>query len=480
LLVLALALALLALGLAFLQGKIRPKNRKWVALAFALYLFVMWSAYRWAISQRYPEGTIFDHNEAERKRKFVEQKAKDDAFAARTRPTGEVRLTAAGPAYFAAKYDATHVAFMLAADTESRFAVSPVSQGRPTKIAAPTRPAAPLAGLQELWEPDSHALHFFPEIIQKTQSGERWTLSLSPDATIPVVIERPIVAPDGCSLAIGFLASIPPDQQSAFAQSRREYFVVRRTPVESADPPSTAQLGELPDWKPTPPMRKQIAQQLTDRMKQELAKIDARLLANAASPGEAAGELPVGGARPRLQEWLQADQSLARGEGALDYDLHAYRLTPDGDPRLFVRARWRLADATAFLMTAWFRVQTKPPNQPDQAQPDRARIDQAQPTPTQPAELRPVPLSADTSWSTAMREAEAPDPTTSPTEHSLDFQSILNEFDADHDGWAELLVYSHNGPATTMTLYLYTDLGLVPLKTPYHHEVHTPESCIDP
>ena len=460
----------------------RRKNRKWVAIAAAFYLFLMWSAYRWSISQRYPEGSLYDHREAERKKKFVEQKAKDDAFAARTRPTGEVRLAAAGPAFFAAKYDATHVVFIAAGDTESRFAISPFSRGKPTKIDAPASPAAPLAGLQELWEPDSHSLHFFPEIIQKTPPGDQWTLSLSPDATIPAVIDRPIVAPNGCSLALGLLASIPRDQQAAFAASRREYFVIRHKPVESADPPSTAHVAELPDWKPSPAMRKLIAQQLNDRMKQELAQIDARLVANAASPGEAAGELPVGGARPRLKEWLQADQGLARGEGALDFDVRAFRLTPDGDPRLYVRARWRLADATVFLMSSWFRVQT----QLASAQPDQSPLSSPQSAPTpsteqQPTNAQPVLLSADSSWSTAMREGDSP----ASSDRQLNFQTILNEFDADHDGWAELLIHSddvhtYQGAGTTITLYLYTDLGLVPLKTPYHHEIQSPQSCLDP
>ena len=485
-LVLLLAFVL-AFGFRHLWAQVRRKNRKWVAFGFALYLFVVWSAYRWAVNQRYPEGSIFDHLEAQRKSKFVEQKAKEAELEAKTRPTGEVRLAAAGPAYLAAKYDTTHVVFMLAADTESRFAISPVGQEKPTKIAASAKPAAPLAGLQELWEPDSHALHFFPEIVQKTQPGERWTLSLSPDATLPVVIDRPVVAPNGCSLAIGFLASIPSDQQATFALSRREYFVVRHTPVESADPPSTAEVGEIRDWKPTPAIRKQIAQQLNDRMKQELAKIDSRLLANAASPGEAAGELPIAGARPRLKEWLHADQGLTRGEGALDYDLHAYRLTPDGDPRLFVRARWRLDGATAFLMSAWFRVPMGAPLLPGfgrsgdfpQSSPAPSSLAQSSLAQAQSTEPQPVLLSADASWSTVMREGEAPDSPDSK-EGSLSFQSILNEFDADHDGWAELLVHSRNGTAATITLYLYTDLGLVPLKTSYHHEVQSPESCVDP
>ena len=53
--------------------------------------------------------------------------------------------------FVAARYDATRVVFMVAAETsESRFASSSHLAGHPIKIPAPPKPAAPLAGLQEL------------------------------------------------------------------------------------------------------------------------------------------------------------------------------------------------------------------------------------------------------------------------------------------------------------------------------------------
>ena len=441
----------------------RRKNRKWVATAVALYLFVMWSAWRWGVAQRPTDGSIFDRIEREAKRKNAEERAKE--AAAQPKPTGESRLAAAGPAFVAARYDATHVVFVVAAETESRFAASPQFGGAPTKIPAPAKPSASLAGLQELWEPDSHALHFFPEIVQKTQPGDQWTLNVSPDSTIPVVIERAVIAPTGCSLALGFLASVPPDQQAAFAAASLEYFAVRRQPVGAAETPVTSHISELAGWKASPGTTQQIEQQLTERMRQELAKIDARLVANAASPGAAAGESPMGRARPRLKEWIHADQGLTRGEGVLDYDIRAFRLTPDEAPRLFVRARWKLADAPVFLMTAWFKEEAS------KAEPLK--------TASFPPESRrgeAVLLSSDSSWSSALREGEP----TGALGGRLDFQTVVNEFDADHDGWAELLVHSDEGASTTITLYLYTDLGLVSLKTPFRRDAQAPESCVDP
>jgi hypothetical protein len=436
----------------------RRKNRKWVAMVVAAYLFVMWSAYRWAIAQRIPEGNIFSKIEREGVKRLAEERAK--AAAAAPQPTGELRLTAAGPAYVAARYDATHVVFMVAAETESRFSNSPLhisSSGTPTRVPPPAKPSAPLAGLQELWQPDSQALHFFPELIQKTQPGEQWTLSLSPDVTIPVAIDRVVVAPTGCSLALGFLASVPPDQQTAYAALHGEYFVVRRTAVEPAESPVQSHIAELPGWKASPAIAKQIEQQLNDRMQQEVSKIDTRLLANAGSPGANAGESPLGSARPRLKEWIHADQGLRRGEGVLDYDIRAFRLTPDALPRLFVRARWKLADATVFLMSAWFKADAAGAN------------------------VQPVLLSADASWSASLREGNAG----GTLDDRLDFQTVLNEFDADHDGWAELLIHSYDihsdgTSSTAITLYLYTDRGLVAMKTPLRRDAQPPETCLDP
>ena len=332
----------------------RRKNRKWVAMAAAVYLFITWSAYRWGVAQRPTDGSILDHIEREAIRKGAEERAKE--AAAGPQPTGESRLNAAGPAFVAARYDATHVVFMVVAETESRFAASSHFSGPANKIPEPAKAAAPLAGFQELWEPDSQALHFFPEIVQKTQPGEQWSLDVSPDSTIPVAIDRAVVAPTGCSLAMGFLATVPSEQQAAFGASAQDYFAVRRRAVESNDSPVASHIAELASWKPSPTAAKQIEQKLAERMKQEVAKIDARLIANAGSPGSMAGETPVARAQPRLKEWIHVDRGLMRGEGTLDYDLRAFRLTPDGAPRLFVRARWKLANAPVFLMTAWFKA----------------------------------------------------------------------------------------------------------------------------
>jgi hypothetical protein len=70
----------------------------------------------------------------------------------------------------------------------------------------------------------------------------------------------------------------------------------------------------------------------------------------------------------------------------------------------------------------------------------------------------------------------------------LDFETVLNEFDADRDGWAELLIHSYDargsqpsqGASTSMGLYLYTDKGLVPMKVPLRRTQESAEACMDP
>jgi hypothetical protein len=478
----------------------RRKYRPYVALGAGLYLFIMWSAFRWEGRQHLPDGTIFDHIDNERKRKFVEDQKKEDQKKAQknqleARPelaTAESRLNTS-PAFVAVRYGADHVVFMVATDSESRFGQPShaLQTQSPQKIAAPAQTSAHLAGLEELWETDSGTSRRLPESVKDTAPGDEWTLSVSADSTVPVTIARAVTAPTGCSLALGFLAAVPEKQQAAFAAAREEYFVVRREPVPAAEAasaasptpsqsapvaapapaPSSLHVAELADWKPTAIFQNQITALLSQRMLQELPRLDATLRANGSVPEQNPDPWLAANVRARRREWLHRDKRLAAREGQLDYDVRAFRLTPDGAPRLFVRARWQLDGAAAFLMTAWFRADVadavparnardpqKSSLEPGSGKPDRIEM-----------------LSSDTSWSSALREGR-PGASLGDT---LDFQTILNEFDDDHDGWAELLVHSTDGTSARFTLDLYTDLGLVPTKTSFQRELVSPESCAE-
>jgi hypothetical protein len=476
----------------------RRKYRPYVALGAGLYLFIMWSAFHWERSQHLPDGTIFDHIENERKRKFVEdQKIEDQKKEQKkqleARPelaTAESRLNA-GPAFIAVRYDADHVVFMVATDSEARFgqASHALQTQSPQKIAAPAQASAHLAGLEELWETDAETSRILPKSVKDTVPGDEWTLSVSADSTVPVTIARAVTAPTGCSLALGFLAAVPETQKAAFTASREEYFVVRRVPVAAAESafatpqaplPSVAisanvpaagpvHVAELTDWKPPAIFQNQITALLNQRMLQELPRLDATLRANGSVPEQNPDPWLAGNVRARRREWLHRDKKLAAGESQLDYDVRAFRLTPDGAPRLFVRARWKLDGAAAFLMTAWFRAE------PGDGQGDAENDAQKASEPRSEQHDRIEMLSSDSSWSSALREGR-PGESLGDT---LGFQTILNEFDDDHDGWAELLVHSTDGKSAHFTLELYTDLGLVPTKTNFQRDLVSPESCVE-
>lgn len=461
----------------------RRKYRPYIALGVGLYLYIMWSAFHWEKSQRLPDGNIFQHLENERIRKFVEDQKNAQKNHPDVRPTAEAesRLNA-GPAFVAMRYDASHVVFMVATDSESRFGHASNS---PQKIAAPAQASAHLAGLDELWETDSGSSRRLPESVKDTSAGDEWTLSVSPDSTLPVAIERAVTAPTGCSLALGFLAAVPEEQQVSFAASSEEYFVVRRVPVTAAEMGSTAPgsaqgsghsvpVSKL-DWKPAPTFQRQIESLLNERMQQELTRLDATLRDNANSPDTNPDPWLAKNVRARRREWLHRDKRLATGEGRLDFDMRAFRLTPDGAPRVFVRARWRLDDAPVFLMTAWFRADAVQPSNADQDKADRNKGDRSKaPTPPQ-SEAHPTLLSADSNWSGSLREGRPGD----TLGDSLEFETILNQFDDDHDGWAELLVHSTDGTTAKFTLDLYTDLGLVPTHTTFQRDLVSPESCME-
>ncbi len=466
----------------------RRKYRPYVALGAGLYLFIMWSAFRWERGQHLPDGTIFDHIENERKRKFVEHQKEDQKKQLEARPSAsaESRINAS-PAFVAVRYDANHVVFMVATDSESRFgqASHALQTGAPQKIAAPAQSSAHLAGLEELWETDAGTSRSLPEGVKDTAPGDEWTLSVSSDSTVPVTIARSVTAPTGCSLALGFLATVPEAQQAAFSASPEEYFVVRRAPVaavqvasplaasHSASPTSAAapvHVAELADWKPTANFQKQITALLNQQMLQELPRLDATLRANGSVPEQNPDPWLAANVRARRREWLHRDKKLAAGEGQLDYDVRAFRLTPDAAPRLFVRARWNLDGAAAFLMTAWLRGEPRAPQSGD-AEKDAQKA--SAPRSEQPDRLEM--LSSDTSWSSSMREGR-PGASLGDT---LDFQTILNEFDDDRDGWAELLVHSTDGVSAHFTLELYTDLGLVPTRISFERDLASPESCVE-
>jgi hypothetical protein len=417
----------------------RRKYWPYIFLAVALYVTVVWSAYQWGASQRLPDGSIFEHLANESR-----EKALSSATIGSPRPaTADSRVRDAGPAFVAVRQGTNQVVFMV----DQTSLVFGRHSGHPQRVAFSATPAAELAGLRELWGPTPEVSESLPGMVKNTPVGQPWVLQLSPDSSIPVTIDRPVLADTGCSLSVGFLATVPPGQRPAFAATPEDYFVVRRLPVASAEPPQSPELvSEEPDWRPTPAFERLMVGLLTERMRRDLPQVDADLLDNQEYIAKREETWPL--VRPAgtwLAEWKQLDRQLQDGQGQLTYDTRAFRLAPDGAPRLFVRARWQIAGTTVFLMSAWFR-----------------------------ADLTPVLLSSDSGWSNQLRQGKL--------EYSFldhgDFQSILNVFDADHDGWAELLIYRQGVASSSISLYRYNDFGLIPMKASLKQDLAARNSCL--
>ena len=187
------------------------------------------------------------------------------------------------------------------------------------------------------------------ELFGGARVGEEWELEVAAGRRVRVVVKQPVVADGGCSQEAGFLAEVVADRRAEFAASQSQYFLIHR--LSTSGGPKPGPVGELSDWKATPGIRADIERMLRTRVKDEVAKVHAEALPEYE-------RLSRGEFRTWAGRWQQIDARLARGEGTLSYDMRAFRLTPDGAPRVFVRARWKMDDKPVFFLSLWLRVQS--------------------------------------------------------------------------------------------------------------------------
>jgi len=197
-----------------------------------LYLILMWSAYRWAIRQREPEGNIFARIEHEGIRRLAEERRR----RRRSAPTFRLPLIPAERScvVVAARYDRTHVVFVVAADRsrDSRLGRSTTFRNSPPGSPRRHSLLRRWLRLQELYEPDSISASFRRSFNRRKRAAV--TLNLSPDHRYSGGHRRPVICAYGCSLAPGFLPQSLLTS-NCFSATGREYFSVRRIPVESVD-----------------------------------------------------------------------------------------------------------------------------------------------------------------------------------------------------------------------------------------------------
>ncbi len=283
---------------------------------------------------------------------------------------------------------------------------------------------APIArnGPEGLWVADAELLRDNHELFNSAQSGEEWQLEISSSSRMAVIIKEPVVAEVVGDAMTGFLAEVTPPDQAKFSSSPNQYFLIHRISGASDQRPhqEMSHIGELPNWKATPKEHTQIEHLLNARMKTELAGMHHYTYMDE----DATRRYPD--LKDDFEMWRRFDRALVTDEAKLDYDIQAFQLTPDGAPRLFIRARWMVDQKPAFLMNAWVRTQ---PN--------------------------PTIEAANSGSSDVVRIINhyAPDLETLGT--------VLNVFDRNSDGHGELLILSTGYEGFSIQLFRYTDAGPV-------------------
>jgi len=171
------------------------------------------------------------------------------------------------------------------------------------------------------------------EIVGDTAHvGDRWVLDAGRFGWFHVTVERFIVADWECATEWGVMASVVPDEQTAFAKITDKYFVL--APAASFTPPARTSAAGPMAFSPSNEQRVTLEHLLNAEFTRQWPVVH----------------------REDMIAWAAFEQPIKNGEAKLTYDVQAFRMTPDGEPRLFVRASWKVGAQVVFLMTAWVRA----------------------------------------------------------------------------------------------------------------------------
>lgn len=172
-------------------------------------------------------------------------------------------------------------------------------------------------------------------------SGSRWTIA-SNGRTFGVVVEDPAAFAAGCGDPTSQetrLALVARVTDASFGNEPAKYFLASR-----ADPPAGVS-GSLPSAS--------IDVHLTDAQRRELEELIGRQL-RITLPSLFAPDPRITVASAQRQESTY-DRRLREGQGRLAYHVEAFRVAPDGDTRLFVRAYWAIGPRAQTGLTLWIR-----------------------------------------------------------------------------------------------------------------------------
>lgn len=214
--------------------------------------------------------------------------------------------------------------------------------------------------------------------------GDLWAIDAGRAGWFTTSVGESVLATSHCQALPAMLASVDPSQHESFARIREKYFPAHS--IGSWTPPDRAsRVGPM-------------AHVVTPAERQEIERLLQR-------------------------EFQQKAGAEISRKARIRFDVQAFRLTPDGAARLFVRAGWALDGKSVFLMGAWMR--TAPALQIESA--DFHAADFAQ--------------------NTAFRFDGPMDPMMNG--------QVLNVTDIDRDGLAEMLMLYHYYEGFSVELVTY-------------------------
>jgi hypothetical protein len=157
-------------------------------------------------------------------------------------------------------------------------------------------------------------------------------------------VERLVLGHKDCGEGWGVVAGVAADEAAVFDAVPEQYFAGRRERL-AAPPKPITKVGAISltlsdvDRAALTTLVETERQRAWPALHRQAEDIYARMRDGA-----------------EAQTWRALDARFDRGEAVLDYNFQAFRMTPDGDPRLFVRATWRIAGTVVYAMSAWVHL----------------------------------------------------------------------------------------------------------------------------
>lgn len=169
--------------------------------------------------------------------------------------------------------------------------------------------------------------------------GDKWMIDGGRFGWFESSIDEFVLTDEGCSEIAAATARVSSNALPAFAKVRAKYFPARA--VSGWAPPTKTTSVGTSDYIVTPNDRENIERALQQAFDKESPAVLEKMR----------GRKDAG-----VPEMRELYRRISAGSGRIRFDVQAFRVTPDGLPRLFVRAGWTLDGKTVFLMSAWLRT----------------------------------------------------------------------------------------------------------------------------